>query len=433
LASLAIAGAVDRPWLRVVLGAAAATLLALAWVPWEGDRSEAGLVRFWMAWHLDLLLWLGVGLVVRSVLVDGARARLAAAIESIGAGWLLAALVGFAWWSGMTFLVGATLSRGPFGDEMASFGAADSGAMAALRIASLALAAAAAAWAARCWPTVRSPAGAGLALVGIGLAWFMPALGATLLALSACVTGKRWRLAATAGVATAWIIGGFYYQLAWPLATKALVLVAAGAGLGLLAWIEARSGGASGTGAAGAATPQAEEARVARRPVAARALPLDRLGIVATALLVVVAANVAIWQKETLIASGQPVFVELAPADPRSLMQGDFMRLEFRMPEALLADLGGLLARERPHVVARRDARDVLTLLRVHRGEPLAADELRIELTPSGGDWVLVSDAWSFAEGEAERWAAARYGEFRVDAKGRALLVGLRGPNLEKL
>jgi len=78
LASLAIAGAVDRPWLRVVLGAAAATLLALAWVPWEGDRSEAGLVRFWMAWHLDLLLWLGVGLVVRSVLVDGARARLAA-------------------------------------------------------------------------------------------------------------------------------------------------------------------------------------------------------------------------------------------------------------------------------------------------------------------------------------------------------------------
>ena len=35
--------------------------------------------------------------------------------------------------------------------------------------------------------------------------------------------------------------------------------------------------------------------------------------------------------------------------------------------------------------------------------------------------------------GQAERWAAARYGEFRVDAKGRALLVGLRGEKLEKL
>ena len=43
-------------------------------------------------------------------------------------------------------------------------------------------------------------------------------------------------------------------------------------------------------------------------------------------------ANVGIWQKEQLIAHGQPVFVELAPVDPRSLMQGDYMRLEFRVP-----------------------------------------------------------------------------------------------------
>jgi uncharacterized membrane-anchored protein len=58
---------------------------------------------------------------------------------------------------------------------------------------------------------------------------------------------------------------------------------------------------------------------------------------------------------------------------------------------------------------------------------------LRIELTPAHGDWVLVSDAWSFSEGDAQRWSTARYGEFRVDPKGRALLVGLRGQHLEKL
>jgi uncharacterized membrane-anchored protein len=84
-------------------------------------------------------------------------------------------------------------------------------------------------------------------------------------------------------------------------------------------------------------------------------------------------------------------------------------------------------------VVAQRDAHDVATVVRLHRGEPLAANELRIELTPAGGDWVLVSDAWSFAEGEGARWQAARYGEFRVDADGRALLVGLRGANRERL
>jgi uncharacterized membrane-anchored protein len=46
---------------------------------------------------------------------------------------------------------------------------------------------------------------------------------------------------------------------------------------------------------------------------------------------------------------------------------------------------------------------------------------------------VLVTDAWFFAEGEAERWQAARYGEFRVDDSGRALLVGLRGAALQPL
>jgi uncharacterized membrane-anchored protein len=58
---------------------------------------------------------------------------------------------------------------------------------------------------------------------------------------------------------------------------------------------------------------------------------------------------------------------------------------------------------------------------------------LRIELTPKDGGWILVTDAWYFAEGEAQRWSLARYGEFRVDETGRALLVGLHGRDLEPL
>ena len=428
--ALAAGLAIPRPWLRVILGAAAATLLVLAWAPWRGGWSAQALVRFWLAWHLDLLLWLLAGVVARTVLVDGARARAAAALESLRAGWLLATLVGLAWWSGMTFLVGATLASGPLADlARIEAPAVASAAMAFLRIASLLLAAGAAAWAARCWPTLRSPAGAGVALVLLALAWFLPALGATLLALSTCATAKRWRLAATAAVAAAWIVGGFYYQLAWPLATKALVLVVAGVVLGALAWLSSRAAASHAAAASGGAAPPALRWQLG----GGRSLPVDVLGVAATALFVVIAANFAIWQKEDVIARGRPVFVRLAPVDPRSLMQGDYMRLDFGLPAVVQADLGGLLDRRRPHVVARRDARDVATVVRVDKGEALAADELRIELSPAHGDWVLVSDAWSFAEGEADRWARARYGEFRVDANGRALLVGLRGENLEKL
>ena len=63
-------------------------------------------------------------------------------------------------------------------------------------------------------------------------------------------------------------------------------------------------------------------------------------------------------------------------------------------------------------------------------GEALGANELRIELNPKNGQWTLVTDAWFFREGEAERWQRARFGEFRVGADGRALLVGLSDERL---
>jgi uncharacterized membrane-anchored protein len=85
-------------------------------------------------------------------------------------------------------------------------------------------------------------------------------------------------------------------------------------------------------------------------------------------------------------------------------------------------------------VVARRDERDVATLLRLYRpGEGLAEGEFPVELTPRGGRWTLATDAWFFREGEAQRWQAARYGEFRVAADGRALLVGLADDQLRPI
>ena len=237
LVALASAVAVPRAWLRVVLGAAAATLLVVAWFPASGGWKSQALFHFWLAWHVDLLLWLVAAIVAARVLNDGARAPIAATLEAIRAGWLLATLVGLAWWSGMTFLVGATLSSGPLAELAREIEPAlsNGGAIVPLRIASLLLAAGAAMWAMRCWPTLRSVVGVGVAIVLVAFAWLLPALGATLVGLAVCATGKRWRLASTAALAAAWIVGGFYYQLAWPLATKAIVLVGAGAALGALA------------------------------------------------------------------------------------------------------------------------------------------------------------------------------------------------------
>jgi uncharacterized membrane-anchored protein len=276
------------------------------------------------------------------------------------------------------------------------------------------LALAAAAWLAHRWPSLRRSWSAGAALVVIGLAWLMPSLGAVMLILAVCATHGRWRLAATAGLAAAWIIGAFYYQLAFSLATKAAIMVGAGAVLGALAWL------ALGGRALETATQPTSDS------------PRARLAIAACAALVLAVANFGIWQKQTLIAEGRPVFVELAPVDPRSLMQGDYMRLAFRLPSGSFGDALTQGAR-RPHAIGKIDARGVATLERVAMDATTAPGEIAIEMTPVRNGWTVVTDAWYFSEGDAARWERAKYGEFRVTPDGRALLVGLRGAALEPL
>ena len=139
-------------------------------------------------------------------------------------------------------------------------------------------------------------------------------------------------------------------------------------------------------------------------------------------------ANGAIWQKQALISSGRPIFIALAPADPRSLMQGDYMTLNFQLPA-----VENLRTARRAQVIAKVDERGVAVMQGLATGQALAADEIVIELLQTGSGLRPATDAWYFKEGEAQRWSGAKYGEFRIDGKGRALLVNLRGPDLEPL
>jgi uncharacterized membrane-anchored protein len=105
----------------------------------------------------------------------------------------------------------------------------------------------------------------------------------------------------------------------------------------------------------------------------------------------------------------------------------------YRGPGDLAAALGPA-GGDRRLVVARRDGRGVATMLRPAQPEEALADgELLLELIPKGGRWIVASDAWYFKEGDAERWTAARYGEFRVSPDGRALLVAMADAELRRI
>ena len=386
---------VPQHWLRALLGALAAVVFILM----TGGTLVA------------LVLWLAAVYLADRHAPSGRSARRMILLETMSNGWILLTLTALAYDSGSSFLSSAAL-----GDLRAAGDAAGTSHLPA-KVLSSALAIAGAAWLGHCWPTLRAPRYAAAAAILAVMSWLIPGLGAALLALAACAGSGRWRLAVASAVAASWIVGTFYYQLEVPLATKAAIMASMGLAFGVIAWLSwnASAGELIDT-AASASTGVAKPAR--------------RAGIAASLVLTLLVANGAIWQKETLIRTGRPVFIELAPADPRSLMQGDYMALNFQLPAL---DRKDRLALRRAKVIAKIDGRGVAVMQDLAGDRAPAPDEILIELVGTGSGLRPATNGWYFKEGEAPRWSRAKYGEFRIDHKGRALLVNLRGPNLEPL
>ena len=160
---------------------------------------------------------------------------------------------------------------------------------------------------------------------------------------------------------------------------------------------------------------------------------LRRLLILAGLVLVLAAANLIIFEKQRVAESARLVLIELRPVDPRSLMQGDYMQLDFADTVTLPPE--GVTLPEAGIAILRLDPAGVASLARVDDGAPLAAGEIRLRFfgrLPDG--WLdFGTDAFFFQEGEADLYAGARYGMFRVDETGKSVLVGLADENTKPL
>jgi uncharacterized membrane-anchored protein len=137
-------------------------------------------------------------------------------------------------------------------------------------------------------------------------------------------------------------------------------------------------------------------------------------------VLVLGAVNWSIVAKERIKTQGERVYLALAPVDPRSLMQGDYMALRFELANNIQAVESG----SAPLFV---DERGIATL----NPSPETA-RLRIRYRVRNSQVWLGTNAYFFEEGTAERYQGARYGEFRIDRDtGEAVLVGLADENLK--
>lgn len=288
-------------WLRSMLG----TLACLAFIIWVTDERQYLLIQaVWPSTQIALFVWLIAAIFPEISPTSAQEADYTLAVEAISDGWILFALLVLAFVSGPTFLVSAPLGQWAGIDIASIF---DHPMRKAL---SLALTFAGIAWISKQWQALRAPSLLPAAAMLMVFSWLMPSLGAAVLVIAVCVTSGRWRIAVAGAITAAWIIGAFYYQFMLPLAIKGIIMTCVGMVLAVAAWLNWRT------------QPHIASSEYS---VTGRGTHWQQAGIAASLVTALGVANGAIWQKEQLISTGRPIFLELAPVDPRSLMQGDYM------------------------------------------------------------------------------------------------------------
>lgn len=152
------------------------------------------------------------------------------------------------------------------------------------------------------------------------------------------------------------------------------------------------------------------------------------LWLVAVAGLLFV--NYGIYGREQLIRDGQPILLELAPVDPRSLIQGDYMALRYKIA-ADLEDQASLPLRGK--LVIKVADNGVAAFVRIDDGTPLGPNERLLNYYKHEWQIDLGAPSFFFEEGTADAYVDAKYGEMRVDESGTSVLIGLRDENLQRL
>ncbi len=131
-------------------------------------------------------------------------------------------------------------------------------------------------------------------------------------------------------------------------------------------------------------------------------------------VLILLVINGLIQSKEQQVSQARRVVLELAPVDPRSLIQGDYMRLSYVISRDLVAQ-GGEAA------YLELDSFDVAHS--VYADFRPGRQKLKYRI--HNGRAEFGASSFLFQEGRRTHYEQARFGELKIDFEGRATLVNL--------
>jgi len=168
---------------------------------------------------------------------------------------------------------------------------------------------------------------------------------------------------------------------------------------------------------------------------------MRKLWVVLIGIVILGVINYSIFTREQLITNGKTVFLELAPVDPRSLMQGDYMALRFAVtadarkalkePDESASEGSGKAGDG--YIILSLDEKGIGRFSRIDDRTALKSNEVKMLYRKRGNKIKFATNAFFFQEGKAKFYESAKYGEFKVGENGESILVAMRDEALEKI
>jgi uncharacterized membrane-anchored protein len=152
--------------------------------------------------------------------------------------------------------------------------------------------------------------------------------------------------------------------------------------------------------------------------------------IITNLLLLLGYINYSIYAKEKILSEGKLVLLRLAPVDPRSLIQGDYMQLNYEISTGIENSVP-----TKGYCIVMTDSSDVAKRVRFQQNlQPLSGRELAIAYSRRNS-WTfkIGAESYFFQEGDAEKFTNAKYGGLRLDGKGNSVLVGLFNEKFQQI
>ena len=161
----------------------------------------------------------------------------------------------------------------------------------------------------------------------------------------------------------------------------------------------------------------------------------DRMRLIVMGVMTVIILgfiNVEIAGKEHIVREGTTLLLRIAPRDPRSLMQGDYMALRYAMANEVAVAADEAVVNDGRVIVSLRGKGEAV-FVALYEGQSLAQGQYLLQFRKRGESVRLASDAFFFEEGQWKAYNRARFGEVRVDGDGNAVLIGLRDTEGERM